>query len=162
MIRTILILLTIILPIWTGASDAQPPPLKPHQTVYNHIIKNKPDLDTTYAKKLAKAIYKASKQYGLNPSKLSAIFAQECMYRLNCINSTNDYSIGQINIKTANFYGFDVKRLLIDIEYSVNCTALVLSDLKQKYKHESDYWTRYHSFKPELRKKYKIAVSRYL
>lgn len=161
MIRYILVLLALVLPISTGAGSTGTA-IDPHSPVYKHVLKNRPDIDPIYANKLAKAIYNASMRYGLNPNKLSALFAQECMYKLNCVNATKDYSIGQINIKTANFYGFDVNRLLIDLDYSVNCTALILNDLKLKYGNESDYWTRYHSFRPNLRKRYKLAVSRYM
>lgn len=170
MIRTILISLTIILPIWTGASDAPPPPLKPHQTVYNHVIKNKPDLDPTYAERLAKAIYKASIKYGLNPLKVSAILRQECRYRLQCINNvTKDYGIGQINIRTIKAFKLSKNKLLNDLDYSVESAALILADFKRMYAHkEQDWYCRYNvGTGPKLAieskcNAYKTLVARYM
>lgn len=163
MIKTILISLLVILPIWTGASDA-PKPLKPHQAVYNHVLKNKPDLDPTYAEALSRAIYRASVKHGLNPLKVSAILRQECRYKLRCINNTTkDYGIGQININTIEGFKFDKHKLLNDLDYSVEAATIVLADFKRMYGHrEKDYWTRYNTSNPEKRKKYQQLVAQYL
>ena len=164
MIRTMFILLTIILPIWTGASDAPPPLLKPHQTVYNHVIKNKPDLDPTYAENLSKAIYRASIKHRLNPLKVSAILRQESGYRLDAINRvTKDFSIGQINYKTIKAFNFDKNRLLIDLDYSVEAAIIVLADFKRMYgKREKNWYSRYNSSNDNKRKEYEQLVARYL
>jgi soluble lytic murein transglycosylase-like protein len=125
------------------------------------VIRNNPNIDKFYAIRLSKAIIKAHKAYKIDPKLLSAILMQESSYKLDVVSKTKDYSIGQINKKTIDHYHFNKDRLLIDLDYSVNCTTRILKDLKTKYK-ESDYWTRYHSFKSEFRNRYKNSVKRFM
>lgn len=113
--------------------------------IFCRIVKNNPKIDLNYAMDLSDTIYNISLKYNIKSNKLIAIFAQESMYKLNAVNhKTKDYSIGQINIKTINRYKFDKDRLLYDLDYAVECSAKVLSDLKKRYSHrEKDYWCRY-------------------
>ena len=138
--------------------------VKPHSKVYKHIIKNQPYIDLGYAERLSKAIYSFSNKYKVNPLKVSAILAQECMYRLKCINDgSKDYGIGQINIRTIRVFKLDKKKLLTDLEYSVESSVIVLADFKRMYGHkEQDYWTRYNSSRPSKRQVYKQLVARYM
>lgn len=161
MIKTIVGISLFISSIISTASTV---PFKHHNKVYNHLLKNKRDLDRTYADRLAQAIYKASNKYNLNPIKVSAILRQECRYKLSCVNDlTKDYGIGQINIKTIKAFKFDKKRILNDLDYSVEAAVIVLADFKRMYGHkEKDYWTRYNTSNPEKRKKYKQLVAQYL
>lgn len=139
-------------------------PIKPHQQVLEHVLKNKPTLDKVYADKLAKAIYAVSSKHHVNPIKISAILRQECGYKLKCINAiSKDYGIGQINHKTIKAFNFDKQKLLTDLNYSVEAAAIVLSDFKKRYAHkEKDFWTRYNSSNKEKREKYRKLVARYL
>lgn len=74
-----------------------------------------------------------------------------------------DYGIGQINHKTIKNFNFDQKKLLSDIEYSIEAAAIVLADFKRMYgKKEVEYWTRYNSSNPTARHTYKKLVARYM
>ena len=130
---------------------------------FQQVITNHPGIDREYAQRIANAIDKAAKELDLNPRRLTAILAQESMYTLNAINKKSaDYGIAQINHRTIERYGFDKKRLLTDLEYSVKAGAIVLSDFKRMYgKKEKTYWSRYNSSNPERRKAYEILVARY-
>lgn len=163
MIKWLLLTLFIINPISFGV-EVVPTPIKPHITVYNHILKNKPNLDPVYADRLAWAIYSTSNKYKLNPLKVSAILRQECRYLLKCINDTSkDYGIGQINHKTIKAFNFDKNRLLVDLDYSVEAAVIVLADFKRMYgRKEVDYWTRYNASNPQKREVYKQLVVRFL
>ena len=144
--------------------------------IYLQILKNKPSIEKSKAVKLSQLIHLNSKLYGLNPRIFTAILMQESSYRLaatNCrvgldlSNSTRkvctDFGIGQIYHTTVTAFGMDVNRLTTDLEYSVEAAAIVLADFDRMYGHkESDYWTRYNTSKPSLRKAYKERVKRWL
>lgn len=135
--------------------------------VYLQIIKNKPSISKEKAVKLTKAIQLNSYRYGLPKHTFTAILMQESSYRLSAKNCKAgvcaDYGIGQIYHKTVTHFGMDVKRLTTDLEYSVEAAAIILADFDRMYGHkESDYWTRYNTSKPSLRKLYKERVKRWL
>ena len=134
-----------------------------YTATFYQVVKNHPNIDKEYAYRIANAIDKASLELNIDPKKLAAILAQESMYVLNSVNKkSKDYGIAQINHKTLEWYGFDKKRLLTDLEYSVKCGAIVLADFKRRYgKKEKTYWSRYNSSNPERRKEYEILVARY-
>lgn len=157
-------ILPIILFIPGYLSEAKPQPIKFNPAIYHQILKNNPDIKHNYAKYLSKVISDVAKAYRLDPLKLTAILAQESMYQASAVNThSNDYGIGQINHHTAKHYGFDLKKLTHDVEYSVKASAIVLKDFQKKYgKREKDYWTRYNSSDPEKRQEYKQLVARYM
>jgi hypothetical protein len=128
------------------------------------ILRNHPSIDREYARDIASAIYKAATEHRLRPERLAAILAQESMYTLNAVNKkSKDFGIAQINWKTVERYGFDKKRLLTDLEYSVKAGAIVLADFKRMYgKREKNYWSRYNSSDEERRKEYEFLVARYM
>jgi hypothetical protein len=79
-----------------------------------------------------------------------------------------DFGIGQINHLTIKGYKFNLKKLMTDLEYSVEASAIVLSDFKKQFGHKDDeYWTMYNTGvrdTPTTRKNrtaYKNLVSRY-
>jgi hypothetical protein len=159
MLRLFLIVFFIVL---LYPAKAVPDQNADHLAWYlSKIRANNPHIDSDYALKLAKTIRKASIKHGIRADKLIGILMQESSYRLSIRNKTGDYSIGQINIRTIKHYKLDKKRLLNDLDYSVDASAMILADLKDKYD-EEDYWTRYHSFTPKLRAKYKKLVMRYM
>lgn len=144
MIKQIIVFLLLLVPISTktvSTKTIQTIPSRDHFIVYNQIFKNNPKLEHTYVYRLADAIVKASNKHGINPKKFSAILAQECRYRLNCVNKvTKDYGIGQINLKTIRAFKLDQKRLLEDLEYSVESSAMVLADFKRVFGRREKNW----------------------
>jgi len=132
--------------------------------LFKQILKNQPTIEANYAVRLSNAILDASMRHRVNPHKIAAILAQECRYRLNCINKvTKDYGIGQINHKTIKAFNMDQKRLLTDLEYSVEMAVIVLADFKRMYgKREKDWFTRYNSSKPDKRKHYGELIARFM
>jgi len=134
-----------------------------NRRIYEQILKNNPYINKQYALKLSYIIVKVSIKRNVNPRQLTAILAQESMYKLGKINRmTQDYSIGQININNIIKYKFNIKKLIKDLNYSIDCSALILSELRSKYKNESNYWSRYNSFNLKLRKVYEKKVKKYL
>lgn len=134
-----------------------------HGISYGQIKKNNPSLDETYARELSFIVDKLALRYGIKPDRLTAILAQESMYRLNAVNhKSKDYGIAQINHRTIQRFGFDKKLLLTDLEYSVKAGAIVLADFKRMYgKREKKYWSRYNSSDKEKRKEYEQLVAKF-
>ena len=109
-------------------------------------------------------IYKQATSAGLNPELVRSIFMQESSLRVSAVNRrSNDYGIGQINEQHVQRLGLSKKRLTNDVHYSVAASIKLLLELKAKYgtKEPHTYWTRYHSFRPSLRAKYKTLVLRH-
>lgn len=71
-----------------------------------------------------------------------AILKHESRLNVSAVNyKTDDHGIGQINRKTASAYGFDIKRLTTDFEYSAMAAADVYKWFINVYgEHE---WCRY-------------------
>lgn len=75
----------------------------------------------------------------------------------------SDFGMSQIYFKTAQGFGFDIDRLLTDLDYSVEAGAIVLADFQKRYSHkELDWWTRYNASSRAKRNIYKTLVERYL
>lgn len=75
----------------------------------------------------------------------------------------SDFGISQIYYKTAKGFGFDISRLLKELDYSVEAGAIVLADFQKRYSHkELDWWTRYNARSRAKRNIYKTLVTRYL
>lgn len=134
------------------------------EVIYYKILRNKPTIDKTYARKLATVIVDKASKHNISASKYTAILAQESGYKLNAINhKSGDYGLSQINIKTAKAFNFDINRLLVDMEYSVEAGLIVLADFKKRYGHkEIDFWTRYNSSNKQKRTMYKKLVVGYM
>lgn len=73
-----------------------------------------------------------------------------------------DFGIGQIYYRTAKGFGFDLRLLTTDLNYSINAAATVLADFQKRYSaREVDWWTRYNARSRIKRKIYKQLVERY-
>lgn len=145
--------------------------------VISQIQKNNPGLPKKYAQTLAQTIVKKSNKHKISSKVLTAMLMQESGYNVSAKNvrcgtsiTTGqkdcvviDYGIGQINHKTIQHFKFDQKKLLSNLDYSVEAAAIVLADFKRMYgKKESDYWTRYNSGTKTNRQVYKRLVARYM
>ncbi len=132
--------------------------------VYKQILKARPGIEAAYALKLANSIYEVARAFKIEPKLLTAILAQESMFKTEAINlKSHDYGLAQINHKTAKLYHFDLKRLQIDPKYSIWAAGVILNDFHKMYGHkEKDAWTRYNSSKPDKREAYKVLVARYM
>lgn len=147
-------------PAWAPCQNL---PVEDHP-LYQRSIKINPKLTPEYRVDLIHTIYRVAARHGISSKKLFAILAQECRFRLNCVNRiSKDYGIGQINIRTIQAFGFDQEKLLNDLEYSVEAAAIVLSDFKKRHgKNEPNFWSRYNSGTPSKRQAYEIKVARFL
>lgn len=179
--KTILILAMFLVPVQIQQLRIKTSaPVKPSpevQKVLKQIAKNSPKLDKEYQQSLAQTIIKKSKKYGISSKVLAAMLMQESSYKLSAKNVrcgisvitgekdciAVDFGIGQINYKTIKHFKFDQKKLLSNLEYSVEAAAIVLADFKKMYGHkESNWWTRYNSSSKHHREKYQMLVARYM
>lgn len=166
MVKIILIIL-FLMPL-NGHLDDNKLPVQTISTtmlVFHQILKNKPDIDRLYAVRLADCLVNAAKKHDMDPHRAAAIAMQESTYRKNAVNKNRfsaDYGLFQINSKTVREYGLNKKKLIEDMEYSVNAYFQVMKDknrLCEKLK--NDAWSCYHSKTPSLRLKYKKLVNKY-
>lgn len=180
--KTLLTLAMILVSSKANQTSQQRMPASIHQTpeinlVLHQVKKNSPNLSKAYQLALAQTIVKKSKKHKVSSKVLTAMLMQESSYNINAKNvkcgismTTGrkdcvvvDYGIGQINHKTIKHFNLDQKKLLSDLDYSVEAAAIVLADFKRMYgKKEVEYWTRYNSSTPAKRHVYKKLVARYM
>lgn len=150
------------------------------------IIKFNKHIDTKFALELSDKIYKKATASGIDPNVSLAILMQEsalqnvvtfkthtvkeryceagkCFEVTKEISEAFDMSIAQINIGTANQYGFDIERLFNkDLDYALDCHYVILKD-KLRMCADKDYpWSCYHSINDQYRLLYIELVKRYL
>lgn len=103
---------------------------------------NNPRLSVEYAERLSKSICKSATRHGVPPMEYTAILMQESAYKLNAVNKrSNDYGIAQINEYNIRAWKMSKKRLLGDLEYSVDQGAFILSWFYKTYRmREPDTW----------------------
>lgn len=148
--------------------------------IYNQILKNKKSINKVYAMKLSNIVHTVSKRVGVSARLLTALMAQESMYdnkAKGCVTGLDDlyqesrlcsdYSILQINHRTAKSYGIEIHRLMGDLEYSVESGARILKWFKITYGSDPDWFTRYNcgtrgTTKRDTCQIYKALVTRYL
>lgn len=144
--------------------------LKAPKNLVRQIQRNHPGLTPDYTNNLAATFEQVSKRYKLPANRLSAMAMQESGYVLDAkqcyeLNSEIrcDYCMMQINDHTIQSYGFDVQKLMTDLDYCVDAGAKVLSDFKKQYgKTDKDFWTRYNAVSTERRHVYKRLVERFM
>jgi hypothetical protein len=106
---------------------------------------------------MARAIHKETQKASLDWRLVTAIFFQESSLKLdpqNCVkNVCQDFGLGQVRLKVwGDHFNIDQRRILADVDYSVYISVKVLKDYKKRYgSKELNWFTRYHSNKPELR-----------
>lgn len=144
--------------------------------VYCHIKQIAPELSNSYTMQVSNAIYLAAKKYKVPAKILTAIYMQESRFKLNAKNCTkgltegsdsivmvvcSDFGLSQIHINTIKAYGFDVKRLTTDLNYSAEAGAKVLSHFHKRFgQKEPNWWVRYNTGYLS-RKKYRRAFEKY-
>lgn len=111
-------------------------------SVYMQIMRNTNGNPPHSPVELAQAIENSAAMYGLSANLLAAIAAVESGYFVGAINSrTADYGIMQVNAHNIKALKLNKKRLLTDIQYSMDSGAKILAWFKKKYaKKELKTW----------------------
>jgi len=133
-------------------------------STYRQVVSNKPDINLAYARKLSRGIVASAKKHNVRHNIYTAILMQESCYKNNAVNKkSKDYGIAQINIKTIVAFKFDKRKLLTDLNYSIDAGAEVLGDFKKRHfkKEGYNYWTRYNTSNLNKRLVYKQKVQKY-
>lgn len=140
------------------------------------FIEIKPYMPDEDIMELSNIIYKYSRKYDIPANLYTAILRQESTYKLaarGCrwgldenfkkVRTCIDFGMSMVNINTAEGFNFDIKRLTTDLEYSVECGAIVLADFKKRYFHKEEFWwTRYNASTPYKRDIYRNLVEDWL
>ncbi len=154
--------------------------------LYCSILKFDNTLDKDWAFKFSNTLYKKAKENNIDPNISLAILMQEsslknintftskikiqkscndgkCIKTITEEKTVLDMGIAQININTANNYGFDLNRLFnLDEDYALDAHMIVLRDKINtclKLGIVDFPWSCYHSTTPYLRMKYVEAVT---
>lgn len=133
--------------------------------VIKQILKNKPKLNKKVARQLASSIVKHSTHYKMSPYRAAAIAMQESSYSF-AMNYNKDSSVDvgffQINSRTAKEHGLNLKKLMTDVDYSVEAYFKVMKEKLKICKNlKSESWQCYHSRTETKRTIYKKLVNRY-
>lgn len=140
------------------------------------FIKIKLNMSDKEIMELSNIIYKYSRKHDIPANLYTAMLRQESTYKLaargcrwgldedfNKVRTCIDFGMSMINLKTAENFNFDIKRLTTDLEYSVECGAIVLADFKKRYFHKEEFWwTRYNASTSYKRKIYRNLVEDWL
>lgn len=130
--RLILILIIMLINVVANANT------------FNQIKLSGVKADDKQIRELAYYIDKSALKYGLDSRLLTSIIAHESMFKVDAVNyKTQDYGIGQINVKTIKAYKFDKRRILTDAAYSIDCAAKVLSWFKRYESKSTNWYCRY-------------------
>ena len=192
MIKTVLSI-SLLLPIAASAGskkvDCNKHKIYCHM-LDNYKIANKGKsikVNKRYAMRVSNVIYKMARRYNLDQRLFTAILAQESTYRVGAKNCARgilakgsrllkvkskyingrvcfDFGIGQINISTVEDFGFDIHKLLTDLHYSVEASAIILREKRRMHskKDKEWWWSRYNAGNKRKRKVYQDNVGRFL
>lgn len=106
------------------------------------VIRQMAAIQRTVDMEIAKKIFSKCIKYNIPCEIYVAIIAQESMFKVNAFNKkTQDYGIAQINIRNIKAYNIDVKKLLSDVDYSLEQGAMILAWFYKVYgKKEPKTW----------------------
>lgn len=109
--------------------------------VGHQILKAAPTMDIQKVAKLERLILKHCRRVGVPCNIFTAILAQESMFNFRAVNKrTNDYGIGQINIRTLQSLDICKDKLTSSMEYSIEQSANVLAYFYKRYGNSESYW----------------------
>lgn len=109
-------------------------------------------------------IIRIAKRYNLDPLLYSAIIAAESGYRVGAINKKSmDYGIAQVSEANIKAKGWDKKRILTDVAYSLDKGAQILAYFQRRYKSKepTTWFCRYNVGTRKLIGKWKRICLRY-
>ena len=131
-----------------------------YQFILSGISNMQPKYDDQLKIDLARVIVTAGQKYDIDPVLMYKIIAVESHFKFISINKSGDYSMTQINCRVwrKEFKRMKRKlhcgRLIGDYRYSIEKMAEILSIIKMRHPNESDWFGRYHSGTPRLKRKY--------
>lgn len=103
-------------------------------TVQAQILENTQGAPPHDPLRLAKAFVASAHKYNLPPNLLAAVAMVESRYYVGAVNKkSNDFGIMQVNQYNIDAMGLSKKRLLTDIEYSIDSGARILAYFAKRY-----------------------------
>lgn len=110
---------------------------------------------------LAPLIAAAAKRHAVPVRVLVAVLEQESSMGKADLSKSGDLGVAQISPRTADWLGFDKRRLVADNAYNIDCAAQILARLKKKWakKEPTNWYSRYHSNTLHVRFRYQLALS---
>lgn len=135
-------------------------------TIFEMIKVVQPKMNDKKRKKIALALYRASKKYAIDPKIMVAIISTESDFNHAAVSITGDLSLAQINTKVWNaeflrlgLSQINIKLLKKDEAYALNKMGKILSILKNRHeKKDTQWYANYHSKTKKFKNVYNIKV----
>jgi soluble lytic murein transglycosylase-like protein len=103
-------------------------------TVQQQILRNSPKPPHS-ALRLASAFVSSGLKHGVDPRLLAAIGFVESRYFVGAVNKrSNDWGLMQVNSYNIKAMKLSKRRLLTDVEYSIDSGARILAYFQKRYK----------------------------
>jgi soluble lytic murein transglycosylase-like protein len=128
-LRIMILLVLIILSVNSASAEFLKAPA-PQTYTLSQISNKSKMLEYTLTIKITKYAHK----YNLERRLLSCLLKIESQYKVGAISPTNDFGIGQINMHNIERKNLDLKRLVSDLDYSIDQAAKHLADVQQLFK----------------------------
>lgn len=163
-------LITAVAMLWTSTIAAADKALvSSDPALVTKVIKKlTPSVKESNASVIAKLIHEYAVKHQVDWRPIVAIFKQESNFDLEAVNYVSrDFGIGQLNYKTILNRKVSLARLLTEYPYAIEETFLIIAELCMTYdridrKAGRYCYTRYHSFVPSIRDKYREALKKHL
>lgn len=137
-----------------------------YQLILSGINNIQPRYDDELKIDLARTIVAAGNKYDVDPVIMYKLIAVESHFKFVSINHTGDYSMTQINCRvwTKEFERLKRElhcdRLIGDYKYSIEKMAEILSIIKIRHPNDPNWYGRYHSGTPRLKRAYLTRVKK--
>ena len=145
------------------------------QATISYVRRLKPDMPVAQARRLGQQIAFWSKFQGVKPRLLAAIIRRESNFRSGLKSCwivklrhgrtrfTCDLGIAQVNEVWIDKWKLDRERLQNDDGYNIAVAARVLGWMKKYFgERDPNWYARYHSGTPSLKREYAGQISAYL
>jgi soluble lytic murein transglycosylase-like protein len=114
---------------------------------------------------VANIIKRKSEKYNLDPFIFATIIKQESNFKADIVSCTVhscDYGLAQINDINVDSNHLDKERLIHDDNYNLEIASKMLSNLKQGFPNEKNFFSRYHDSRPKERAKYEVSLNNWI
>jgi len=127
-----------------------------------------PDLKAKNRNRIAKSLYKTTREHGLDPKLMIAIIGTESDFVNSKVSTTGDLSLAQINTEVWNkefnrlgLNKLNSKLLKKDEAYALSKMAEILNIIKARHgKKDNKWFARYHSGTKKFKDIYSVKVEK--
>jgi soluble lytic murein transglycosylase-like protein len=166
-------MVSIIAAVVLASGTLGAPEVTVNRTV-QYVRNLRPDMPVAKARQLGRQIATWAKFQGVKPRLLAAIIRRESNFRSGLKSCwtvklrrgrtrfTCDLGIAQVNQLWVDKWKLDADRLQNEDSYNIAVAARVLGWVKKYFGDDPNWYARYHSGTPSLKREYAAQVGTYL